>query len=199
MTGPRSIDQRYGAGMVQWKVHSERMIYTSPWVSLALTTVEPPGVEPFEHHVVRMPGPAAGCIVTREVASQQEVLLIYRHRFTTDTWGWEIPAGGVDAGETPAAGAAREALEETGWRPTGELVPVTMFHPSNGSSDQTFHIFTCSGAEHIGDPTDPTEATKIEWIPSSRVLDMVRDGEITDGLSLTALAMAHVHRVLTAD
>jgi hypothetical protein len=51
--------------MVQWKIHSERILYESPWVSLALTTVEPPGAEPFEHHVVRAPGPAAGCIITR--------------------------------------------------------------------------------------------------------------------------------------
>ncbi len=184
--------------MVQWKVHSERTIYTSPWVSLALTTVEPPGVEPFEHHVVRMPGPAAGCIVTRDVAGEQEVLLIYRHRFMTDSWGWEIPAGGVDAGETPAEGALREALEETGWQPIGEPVPVTVFNPSNGSSDQTFHIFTCRGAEHIGDPTDPTEATKIEWTPTSQVLQLMRNGEITDGLSLTGLAMAHLQGSLTA-
>lgn len=104
--------------MVLWKVHSERFVYESPWVSVALTTVEPPGIEPFEHHVVRSPGPAAGCIVTRATSNPPgdiEVLLLYRHRFITDTWGWEIPAGGVDTGEDPAAAAAmRETLEETG-------------------------------------------------------------------------------------
>lgn len=183
--------------MVQWKVHSERTIYTSPWVSLALTTVEPPGVEPFEHHVVRMPGPAAGCVMTRDVDGSQEVLLIYRHRFTTDTWGWEIPAGRVELGESNTDGARREVLEETGWQPAGALVHVTTFHPSNGSSDQTFHIYTCDGAEHIGDPSDPTEATKIEWMPAEKVLELMRSGDVTDGLSLTALAMAHLHGILT--
>ncbi len=45
------------------------------------------------------------------------VLLLWRHRFITDTWGWEIPAGGIDPGETPPDAAARETLEETGWEP----------------------------------------------------------------------------------
>jgi 8-oxo-dGTP pyrophosphatase MutT (NUDIX family) len=184
--------------MVRWKVHSERRIYDSPWVAVALTTVEPPGIEPFEHHVIRAPGPAAGCVVTRSGASGQEVLLLFRHRFITDTWGWEIPAGGVDHGEIPLEAAVREAEEETGWRPSGPPIPITTFHPSNGLSDQTFHIFHCNGAIHIGEPTDPSEASRIEWRPVAEVLDLIRSGEVTDGLSLTALAMAFTTGVLTS-
>lgn len=176
--------------MVQWRVHGERAIYESPWVSLALTTVEPPGVEPFEHHVIRMPGPAAGCIVTRTAAESVEVLLLYRHRFVTDTWGWEIPAGGVDDGEAPSEAAIRESVEETGWRPLGAPTPVVSFHPSNGVSDQTFHIFHAVDAEHVGDPTDPTEASKIEWRDLTAVRELIASGDITDGLSLAALCAA---------
>ncbi len=193
--------------MVQWQVHGEREIYTSPWVSLALTTVEPPGLEPFEHHVVRMPGPAAGCIVTRPVSADDsnraatnetgdEVLLLFRHRFITDSWGWEIPAGGVDAGESPADAAARETLEETGWRLTNTPEPVTRFHPSNGLSDQTFHIFHAKGAEHVGPPSDPTEASKIEWRRVADVRALIASGEITDGLSLSGLCAAFTLGVL---
>lgn len=184
--------------MVKWHVHGERRIYESPWVNLALTTVEPPGIEPFEHHVIRAPGPAAGCIMTRGRDERQEVLLIFRHRFITDSWGWEIPAGGVDAGETPSDGAVREALEETGWQPTADPTPLIVFHPSNGLSDQTFHIFHCEGAEHIGDPTDPTEASKIEWRAVRDVIGLIRSGDITDGLSLTALSSAVTLGVLHA-
>lgn len=177
--------------MVQWKVHGERRVYESSWVSLALTTVEPPGVEPFEHHVIRAPGPAAGCIITRTVENEGvEVLLLYRHRFITDTWGWEIPAGYVDPGESPVAAAAREALEETGWEVSSAPEPVTVFHPSNGISDQTFHIFHADGARHIGEPADPTEASRVEWRSVSEVRALIANGEVTDGLSLTALGVA---------
>ena len=53
--------------------------------------------------------------------------MLWRHRFITDSWGWEIPAGGVDAGETPEDAAAREVLEETGrieWLPLAEVKAV---------------------------------------------------------------------------
>ena len=91
---------------MKWTVHGERVIYDSPWVRLALTDVEIPGGPRFEHHVVRMPAEAAGTVV---VDPARGVLLLWRHRFTTDTWGWEVPAGRVDEGETPIEAAAREA------------------------------------------------------------------------------------------
>jgi 8-oxo-dGTP pyrophosphatase MutT (NUDIX family) len=103
---------------------------------------------------------------------------------------------GVDAGETPSDGAVREALEEKGWQPTADPTSIIMFHPSNGPSDQTFHIFHCAGAEHVGDPTDPTEASKIEWQPVRDVIDWIRSGDITNGLSLTALTSALTLSVL---
>ena len=93
----------------------------------------------------------------------------------------------------------REAVEETGWRPTGSPQPVAVYHPTNGLSDQTFHVFWCQGAEHVGEPTDPTEASRIEWTSTARVLELVRTGGISDGLSLTGLAMAHTIGVLTDD
>jgi len=178
--------------MVQWRVHSERAIYQSPWVGLALTTVEPPGVEPFEHHVVRAAAPAAGCVVTHD----ERVLLIYRHRFITDTWGWEIPAGRVDDDETPAEAAVRETLEETGWRALGPPSVITVFHPSNGLSDQTFHIFHVAGAEHVGDPADATEASEVAWKTIDEVRTLIATGQISDGLSLTGLSVAFATGVI---
>lgn len=168
---------------MKWTVHGERVIYDSAWMRLALTDIEIPGGERFEHHVLRMPDPAAGTVVTDPAHG---VLLLWRHRFTTDTWGWEVPAGRVDAGETPIEAAARETLEETGWRP-GPLRPLTCYHPHNGSSDATFHLFVADGAEHVGPPSDPTEAERISWCSVDDVREALRAGEVRDGLSLTAL------------
>jgi 8-oxo-dGTP pyrophosphatase MutT (NUDIX family) len=168
---------------VKWIVHGERRIYESDWMSLALVDIEIPGGERFEHHVVRAPADAAGAVV---VEPERGVLLLYRHRFTTDTWGWEVPAGRVDAGETPEQAAHRETLEETGWRP-GPLTPLTTYHPNNGQSDLRFHLFVAAGAVHEGDPTDPSESERIEWVPVDDVRQLVAGHQVPDGLSLTAL------------
>ncbi len=171
---------------MRWTVHGERELYDSEWVRLTLVDVEVPGGERFEHHVVRMPNFAAGTVVHDP---DRGLLLIYRHRFITDTWGWEIPAGRIDPGETPEVAAARETLEETGWRP-GALTPLLTYQPTNGLSDQRFHIFLGDGAAHEGDPTDPGEAERVEWVPVVEVRRLVERGEMLDGLSLTAVLWA---------
>ena len=172
---------------VKWTVHGERAIYRSDWVTLTLVDVEIPDSpghpgRRFEHHVVRSRGPAAGTVVTRG----DEILLLWRHRFITDTWGWEIPAGGVEQGEASIDAAAREVLEETGWRP-GPLEQLYDVHPVNGAGDHRFDLFRARGAEHVGDPSDPSEAERIEWLPIERLRSEIRAGNVHDGLSLGAL------------
>jgi 8-oxo-dGTP pyrophosphatase MutT (NUDIX family) len=171
---------------MRWHVHGERVIYDSEWLSLRLADVEIPDAERFEHHVVRMPAEAAGVIV-HDV--ERGVLLLWRHRFITDSWGWEIPAGRIEAGETPEEGGTRETIEETGWRPQ-RLRPLVCYHPTNGLSDQTFHIFVADGATHVGDPTDVAESERIQWVAVDDVRAIARRGEMTDGLSLTAICYA---------
>ena len=164
-------------------MHGERRIYDSPWVALALVDIEIPGGERFEHHVVRMPVAAAGVVVHDPAKG---VLLLWRHRFTTDTWGWEVPAGRIDSGETPEQAGRRETLEETGWRP-GPLRPLTTYYPFNGTSDATFHLFAADGATHVGEPSDPSESERVAWVSWAELRDALRRGEVGDGLSLTAL------------
>ncbi|HEX6167575.1 MAG TPA: NUDIX hydrolase [Acidimicrobiales bacterium] len=171
---------------MRWTVHGERPIYDSEWMRLVLVDVEIPGVERFDHHVVRYPQAASGTVVHDP---DRGVLLLWRHRFITDTWGWEIPAGRIEAGETPEQAAVRETLEETGWRP-GPLARVGSYAPSNGTSDQIFHVFTAAGATHVGDPTDIGESERIAWLPVDEVRRLIVDNELTDGLTLTSLLWA---------
>jgi 8-oxo-dGTP pyrophosphatase MutT (NUDIX family) len=167
-------------------VHGERPIYDSEWMRLVLVDVEIPGVERFDHHVVRYPQAASGTVVHDP---DRGVLLLWRHRFITDTWGWEIPAGRIETGETPEQAAVRETLEETGWRP-GPLTRVGSYAPSNGTSDQIFHVFTAAGATHVGEPTDIGESERVAWLPVGEVRRLVVDDEVTDGLTLTSLLWA---------
>jgi 8-oxo-dGTP pyrophosphatase MutT (NUDIX family) len=168
---------------VKWTVHGERRLYSSDWVNLALVDIELPGGERFEHHVVRMPAEASGVVVHDP---ERGVLLLWRHRFVTDSWGWELPAGRVDPGESPVEAAAREVLEETGWRP-GPLRALFAYHPANGTSDLTFNLFLAQSATYVGEPEDPYESERVEWLPLDFVRTAMQRGEIGDGMSLTGL------------
>jgi 8-oxo-dGTP pyrophosphatase MutT (NUDIX family) len=177
---------------MRWTVHGERSIYESEWLRLVLVDVEIPGSERFEHHVVRLANQAAGTIVRD---ADRGVLLLWRHRFITDTWGWEIPAGRIEPGETPEQAAARETLEETGWRPAPPR-PLVRFQPTNGLTDQVFHIFVADGATHVGEPSDAGESERIEWVGISKLRRIVQDEQMLDGLSLTAVLYALAFGVL---
>lgn len=168
---------------MRWHVHGERSLYESEWINLRLVDVEVPGGERFEHHVVRMPRPAAGCVVHDPARG---VLLLWRHRFITDTWGYEIPAGRIDEGEEPIEAAARECLEESGWTPH-DLEPLGRYFPGNGLSDQCFNLFLARGATHVGEPSDPSESERVEWVPLDDVRAHLDAGRVTEGMSVTGL------------
>lgn len=168
---------------MRWTIHGERSVYDSEWMRLRLADVELPDGHRFEHHVVRFPQSAAGTVVRDP---ERGILLMWRHRFITDTWGWEIPAGRIELDETPEQAAAREALEETGWQP-GPLTRLGTYAPSNGSSDQLFHLFRADGATYIGDPVDAYESERVAWLSVGEVRRLIAEGQVHDGLSLTGL------------
>jgi 8-oxo-dGTP pyrophosphatase MutT (NUDIX family) len=171
---------------MRWKVHGERSLYESDWVALRLVDIEIPDGPRFEHHVIRVEFAAAGTVVCDP---ERGVLLLWRHRFITDTWGWEVPAGRVEAGESAEAAAVRETLEETGWQP-GPLRPLVTYQPSNGLSDQRFELFVADGATYVGAPTDWSESERVEWVAVDRLRTEIEAGHVPDGLSLTALVYA---------
>jgi 8-oxo-dGTP pyrophosphatase MutT (NUDIX family) len=169
-------------GSSRWLTHGTRRIYASPWVNLDLDDVEVPGGGRFDHHVIRFPRRSVGVVVVRD----GRVLLLWRHRFATDRWGWEIPAGWAEVGEDLAEAAAREALEETGYRVAG-VVPLTTYTPLSGISSQVYQLFLASEATLVGEP-EAAEADRVEWVPVAEVVRLMRDGQISDGPSLMALA-----------
>jgi 8-oxo-dGDP phosphatase len=168
---------------MRWTVHSEKPLYQDPWLDIRLADVEITGGRHLQHRVIRSRNGGAGAVV---VDDQERVLLLWRHRFITDTWAWEIPIGGIKDGEEPAAAAAREVEEETGWRP-GPMRLMTVVHPTPGLSDSTHQIFRADGATHIGPPSDDFEAERIAWVPLCETRRLIDKRDIVSGTTMAAL------------
>ncbi|MFF4408967.1 NUDIX hydrolase [Streptomyces sp. NPDC001262] len=167
---------------MQWKTHGERQIYTNPWVNLCLVDVEQPDGRRWEHHVVRLRHLAVAAVVN----DRREVLMMWRHRFITDKWAWELPMGLIEEGESPEQAAAREVEEETGWRP-GPMKPLIYAEPANGITDSQHYVFRADDATYIGPPTEKNESDRIEWIPLDRVRGMIDRREVVSSGSLVGL------------
>jgi 8-oxo-dGTP pyrophosphatase MutT (NUDIX family) len=176
---------------MRWNNVAEHTVYENQWLAVNLADVELPNGKHLDHFLIRQ-RPVALCAA---VNAAHEVLLLWRHRFIPDTWGWELPAGVVEADETVEDAAAREMIEETGWRP-GPLEHLISVEPTNGLSDAQHHIYWARGAEYVGEPVDDFESEKREWIPLSRIPELVSVGEIRAANAAAALLLLH-HRLLS--
>jgi ADP-ribose pyrophosphatase len=97
-----------------------------------------------------------------------------------------VPAGRIDEGERLEIAAARELNEETGYA-AERLEYLGGYHPCNGSTNLTFHVFFGYGLRQIGELTDTNEVLRISWFSPDDVWGMIARSELRDGLTLTAL------------
>ena len=94
------------------KILKSTSIYEGPVFGLRRDEViEPSGVRAIRE-VITHPG----SVVVLPVFPDGKILLIQQYRHATRQYLWELVAGRMDAGETPRAAAARELIEETGYR-----------------------------------------------------------------------------------
>jgi 8-oxo-dGTP pyrophosphatase MutT (NUDIX family) len=169
-----------------WQNLGEKTVYENPWLRVNLADVELPDGRHLDHYLLRQ-RPVA---LATAVNERNEALLLWRHRFITDTWGWELAAGVVEDGEDLVAAAEREMLEETGWRP-GPLRHLLTVEPSNGLSDARHHVYWAESATYVGHPEDDFESERREWVPLAEVPGMLARGEVRSANAVAALLMLH--------
>ncbi len=167
----------------RWRTFGRRTLYDNEWVRLDQVEVEPPSRERWWHHVVRL-RPVAVAIVLDE---QDRILMLWRHRFVPDKFGWELPGGIVDADETGAAAAARETVEETGWRPLDEPEHLSTFEPMPGMVEARHEVYLFRQAEYVGPPSDLHETGEVAWLTLADVIDHFEQGRLAGAGSLVGL------------
>ena len=160
-------------------------IYESPWVNLYLDKVRFPNGHTIEkYHLLDFAHAAVAVIVENDIGS---VIFARISRYTTGLTEWELPAGGVEFGETEITAAQREVLEETGYTTGGHQL-VYSYYPMNGSSNKRFHVVYCKAMEHVQE-FDENEVSETRWFTRDEVKQMIKEKSISDGPSLTALLL----------
>jgi ADP-ribose pyrophosphatase len=162
---------------------ARRTIYENPWVSLYVDRVRFPGGRVIEaHHLLHFDKEAVASIVENESG---DVLLVEAYRYVVDAIQWELPAGGVDPGESILAAAGREVREESGYQTTAHRL-VSSFEPINGIGDKVHHLVHCRA---VGEPAgfDENEVRSMRWISRGEIEEMIRTRQVRDGYTLTGL------------
>jgi hypothetical protein len=96
-------------------------------------------------------------------------------------------------GEEPAVAATRELAEETGYR-AGRVEHLVSFQPMPGTVDAEHHVYVGGDPVRIGEPTDPAEAARVEWVPLASVPGLLAAGDIWSAASVAALPLLLMKR-----
>jgi len=143
--------------------------------------IEPSGVR-TTREVITHPG----SVVVLPVLPDGRILLIHQYRHAARQYLWELVAGRIDPGETPKVAAARELIEETGYRAKRFRVFLDVF-PTPGFLEERMFILLAEGL--TAGQAEPEEDEKIISRAYSRkqLEEMIRGGKLRDAKSIAGI------------
>jgi len=117
----------------------------------------------------------------------EELVLVRQFRHGPSEFTVEIPGGVIEPDEDPAATAARELREETGYR-AAHLELLGTVNPNPALFTNRCHTFLARGCRKVGEiEQDAGEDIEVLTLPLAEVEDRVRRGEIDHSLVLSGL------------
>ena len=137
------------------------------------------------HPFYRIESPAWVNVVA--LTDQDELVMVRQWRHGARAVTLEIPGGLVDPGETPAAAAARELLEETGFR-AGQLTSLGSINPNPALFANRCHMEVAQDCKRVAEiQNSATEETVVELLPLAELPALLRGGGIDHALVVAAL------------
>ncbi|MDD6790493.1 MAG: NUDIX hydrolase [Lachnospira sp.] len=135
---------------------------------------------------------AAACVA---VDAAGRVLLVRQYREAIDRVATEIPAGGINRGETSLQAAARELEEETGYR-AKRITPLISEITAIAYCNEVVDVFLAEELEKTSQHLDPDESIAPVFFTPDEFIREVAEGRIQDSKTIAAVMfwMAENHK-----
>ncbi len=134
--------------------------------------------------IVRHPG----AVVLLPLVDNDHVCLIRNYRVSINATLIELPAGTLEPDEPPAATAARELLEETGYV-AEQLELLHTYYPSPGIMDERMYLFVARGLTYAAPQRELGEEIDNLVVSWDEALALIDRGEIRDAKTLAGLLL----------
>ncbi len=167
------------------EVLSRRSIHDGRIVKLFVERVLLPNGAQTDLEVIEHPGAST----VLPFITADEIVLIRQHRHCAGGEILEVPAGTLQAGESPEACALREIVEETGYR-AGRLEPLGWIWTTPGFTNEKIFLFAAHDLTPGCAALDADEVIAPERMSFRDAIERAARGDITDAKSIATLFRA---------
>jgi ADP-ribose pyrophosphatase len=178
-----------GEGSIKWATLGQRELLRCPVFTVVERDNEGPGGRKGRFVVLEARDWATVVPLVRK-DGEDCFLMVRQYRHGSGELSLEFPGGVVESGEAPAAAAARELEEETGYRAESIRLAGAL-SPNPAIMGNTFHVFLAEGLERSGKvDLDEHEVIDAFLVPAREVRADMGTGQYSHALMATALFLA---------
>jgi 8-oxo-dGTP pyrophosphatase MutT (NUDIX family) len=174
-----------------WGIVGSLPVYDNPWIQVTQYDVVNPSGKPGIYGKVHFKNHAVGVVPMDEHGC---IWLVGQYRFALDAYSWEIPEGGGPVGHSTEDTARRELKEETGIV-AERLEKLFEMHLSNSVTDEWGVTYLATGLRMETADPEETESLRVRRLPLEEAYRMVREGHITDSMSVAAIQQLWIRRL----
>ncbi|MBI2852623.1 MAG: NUDIX hydrolase [Chloroflexi bacterium] len=168
--------------MLDEEIVSSRTVYSGRAVKLRVDTVRLPGGRETTREIIEH----ADCVAVVPFDAEGNVLLVEQFRHATGKTLLEIPAGGIEYGETPEEAVRRELKEEIGFEPQ-KIERLGGFYAAPGYCTEYLHLFLATELVPSQLHAEDTEEIRVVTMPVNQISEMISSGRICDAKSVAGL------------
>jgi ADP-ribose pyrophosphatase len=128
----------------------------------------------------------SGSVVVLPVLPDKKIVLIRQYRHATRQYLWELVAGRMDEGESVKEAAARELLEETGYRAKSFKVFLDVF-PTPGFLEERMYILLAEGLTAGQAEPEEDEKIQVRSYSLNELKQMIHKGQLHDAKSIAGI------------
>lgn len=163
---------------------STRDVHANPYWTYAHDRYQLPDGSEGDYWWVR----SRGSVFVVPRIGPDRFVLVRQFRYLNQRVSLEFPGGGIPEGLTPADAAANELREEAGYV-ADTLVPLGVYNPCNGVTNELCQTFLADDLRHVGQRLEPSEDIELVELDSAAIRGAIRDGTLWDGMTMAAWAL----------